>query len=212
MPINTVPTLTLDIGTRTGWAIIKTADNSKITDHKLLLSGTWLLADHKSLQAQRMAGYERTNDVRYAQLSANLEGHVQCYSIMRIVFEDVQFCRSQMQAQLWASLRAAIWAIAQQYGMMQIEAVPVGTLKKFATGSGSADKLEMAKALSNYYPGSKIVERDGDVILCQEDGTMMDDNEVDAIWLARYTASADRGERAFLTTYDRKHAKHPGKK
>jgi hypothetical protein len=34
----------------------------------------------------------------------------------------------------------------------------------------------------------------------------MDDNEVDAIWLARYTAAVDRGEASFVGAHQRKAA------
>ena len=38
----------------------------------------------------------------------------------------------------------------------------------------------------------------------RRNGRPLDDNEVDAIWLARYTAAVDRGEEDFLGVYQRK--------
>ena len=45
---------------------------------------------------------------------------------------------------------------------------------------------------------------DAETGVLRRNGRLLDDNEVDAIWLARYTAAVDRGEEDFLGVYQRK--------
>ena len=100
--------------------------------------------------------------------------------VERIVFEDVQFVRSQGEAQLWATLRTAIW-VAIEGTAVAIFVVHVATLKKFATGNGRAKKPDMARALCQAEPQQFHLDGDGKVRAT--DGSLVDDNEVDAIWL-----------------------------
>lgn len=86
-----------------------------------------------------------------------------------------------MQAQLWASLRAAVWLHGRDG--LQIDCVPVGTLKKFATGNGSATKDLMAKALGCVVTATGIKSRPFSFTL---DGRDIDDNEIDAKHLLRF--------------------------
>lgn len=180
-------TLTLDIGTLTGWALFSGDD---------VTSGTFRLATDEELQTQREKGEERTQDIRFKRFFAFLQTHLDA-GVQRVVYEDVQFVSNQMQAQLWASLRAAIWALAQMYPI-QIRCVPVQTLKKFATGTGHALKPEMAKALAS--KDSKYgLNPDGS--LSKDGGISVDDNEVDALWLLHYTKAVDSGEKDFASPY-----------
>lgn len=84
-----------------------------------------------------------------------------------VVFEDVQFSSYTLQVQMWASLRTSVWLAFSSE--VTVECVPVGTLKKFATGTGSAGKDLMKKHLLLQHPEWKKVE--------------LDDNAVDALWL-----------------------------
>ena len=139
---------------------------------------------------QRREGKERTLDIRFARLFALIIRFIKENGVERIVFEDVLFSSTQMQGQLWASLRSVIWAISQEHPL-QIFGIPVGTLKLFATGSGSAKKSEMANALAAVEPGSTVEMSGENVFLRKSNGAMADDNEIDAIWIARYTMGAD---------------------
>jgi len=188
-------TLTLDISTHTGWALL---DQGTIVS-----SGTIHLATEEELMRQRKEGKERTLDMRFGRLHQFICANIKEHGIERIVFEDVQFSSTQMQGQLWASLRSAIWAIYQMTPI-QIFGVPVGTLKHFATGSGSAQKIDMAKALAILVPDTQVEQKGEVVFFRHKDGRLADDNEVDAIWLARYTHAVDRGEQDFLGVYQRK--------
>jgi hypothetical protein len=119
----------------------------------------------------------------------------------RLVFEDVRFVRGPDQMQLWASLRAAIWVIASRLGLV-VSCVSVQTLKIFATGIRSATKDQMAQALAKASPTQYVADPETGTL--HRAGISMDDNEVDALWLARYAAAVDRGEEAFLSVYARK--------
>ena len=185
-------TLTLDIGTDTGWVVME--------DGLPLRSGTLHLATDDELELQRKEGRERTLDIRYSRIYAFIKEQVQ-EGVVRIVFEDVEFASTRMQAQLWTSLRTAIWAAALLNPHISVFGVPVATLKQFAAGNGHVQKPEMARALVNLLPGS--YQLDGERVR-KLDGSPADHNEVDAIWLALYTQAVDRGQRSFLGLHQRK--------
>jgi Holliday junction resolvasome RuvABC endonuclease subunit len=187
-----VRTLALDLGTRTGWALM--------AGQEIIESGTELLASEEELRQQRREGKERTAEIRFARFLDFVALELAA-GVTRIVFEDVIFAGSQAQTQLWASLRAVIWVAARRSNL-DVFCVPVATLKVFATGNGSAKKLEMALALALAQPAQYAA--DAETGLLRRNGRPLDDNEVDAIWLARYTAAVDRGEEDFLGVYQRK--------
>lgn len=187
-------TLTFDLGTHTGWALI--------VGHHVVDSGTVLLATDEELAAQQKEGRERTMDIRFVRFLEFLESK-SSQGASRFVFEDVLFTRGAAQAQLWSSLRAAIWAAALR-AKTPVFCVPVATLKKFASGNGGAQKEEMAKALATAEPGQyTLLPATGAL---RGNGRAMDDNEVDAIWLARFTLAVDRGEQKFCGVHQRKAA------
>lgn len=172
-------------------------------DGKILASGTWVLATQDELQRQRETGKERTGDIRFFRLLEMLRQEIR-NGMDRIVFEDVQFDKSQAQAQVWATLRTAIWVAAEK-SAVELFGVQVATLKKFATGNGRAKKPDMALALCQAEPQQFHLDRDGNIRTT--DGRLVDDNEVDAIWLGRYTEAVDRGEAEFLSGHQRKLAR-----
>jgi hypothetical protein len=148
--------LALDLGTKTGWAML---------DEGIVTGGTWTLAKPKEIATQKAMNLHRCCDMRPARLIAFIRGVL---PVDVVYFEDVQFLSTQYQAQLWASLRCVVTLLHPE---VRLVAVPVGTLKKFATGFGNAKKEDMAKAL----PGGIMVANEAG------DGfRAMDDNEVDA--------------------------------
>ena len=161
------PILALDLGTKTGMSF-RSVDG--------VFSGTtWKLATDKQLRTARIGGLDRAGDVRIPELKRKISESLDNLSVghterVLIVFEDVQFLSSQMQSQLWASFRTVVWMAAQERQLDTLP-VPVGTLKKFATGHGGATKEMMAAALSKVEP---------------QFSTDWDDNQVDARWLRRY--------------------------
>lgn len=148
--------LALDLGTKTGWALL---------DGEVITGGTWTLAKPKEIATQKAANLHRCCDMRPARLMAFIRGVM---PVDEIYFEDVQFLSTQYQAQLWASLRCIVTLLYPEVGIV---AVPVGTLKKFATGFGNAKKEQMAAALVG---GIMVANEKGDGFRA------MDDNEVDA--------------------------------
>jgi len=190
-----VRTLALDLGTQTGWALM--------AGQEIIESGTELLASEEELRQQRREGKERTAEIRFARFH-DFVALEMAAGVTRIVFEDVIFAGSQAQTQLWASLRAVIWVAARRSNL-DVFCVPVATLKVFATGDGSAKKLEMAQALALAQPAQYAA--DPETGMLRRNGRLLDDNEVDAIWLALYTAAVDRGEEDFLGVYQRKAAR-----
>lgn len=151
--------LALDYGTKTGFAY------GDIKQNHCTSFGTWTLAKPKEITIWGKDRLTRQCDPRISRLA----GHLRAFPLTNfIVFEDVQFASSTYQVQLWASLRAAGWlSFPHGFGW---ECVPVGALKKFATGSGSADKGQMESALRQ-----KIVLP-----------ALTDDNAIDAIWIWRW--------------------------
>lgn len=157
-------TLALDLGTKTGYAV----GNSR----RIIESGTWTLAGAKELRAQKLAGANRSGDCRFFRLMEHIAKTINRHNISRIIFEDVIFFTSTSQTQLWASLRSAIWAIKSANPHIETECVHVGTLKKFATGNGRADKAEMNRAAIGKFPSIAL--------------TNADDNQIDALWLLEF--------------------------
>ena len=153
-------TLALDLGTTTGWALWKEGT---------VTSGSWLLATPKELRQQRKRGGERRGDLRFHRLREHIAAAIAAHGIEQIIFEDVLFLSSQAQSQLWASLRAAVWCYSIQ---VSVDCVHTGTLKKFATGNGNADKAAMVAALGALpAPWNRPVG---------------DHNEADALWILRW--------------------------
>lgn len=146
--------LSLDIGTNTGWAYNQGGS---------FFAGSWKLATAKEVTTWNKVRLNRRRDPRIERLCKHV-GALGIFDV--IVFEDVQFASTTYQCQLWAGLRSSAWicGLAQHF-----EAVPVGTLKKFATGHGSADKAAMSRALKSQHPKLWKAE--------------YSDDAIDAIWL-----------------------------
>jgi crossover junction endodeoxyribonuclease RuvC len=147
--------LAIDLGTKTGWAL---------WEDGVTTSGTWVLAKAKEITELRAKDLDRCCDFR----ASRLRQHILSVNPNWIYFEDVQFATSLLQVQLWSSLRAMVWLSANETA--RVKAVDVGTLKKFATGKGNADKPHMLEAA--ILKGFKSIGAD--------------DNEVDAWHLLQY--------------------------
>jgi Holliday junction resolvasome RuvABC endonuclease subunit len=159
--------LALDLGTKTGWAHLAWG---------VVYSGTQSLATEKELREMRKLDLDRCCDIRIKRLYE----FIQSFDFVdHIYFEDVEFQSSRAQTQLWASLRAMV---ILQHPQRIVRAVPVGTLKKFATGKGNAKKEQMAAALPNC--GLALEEK------------VRDDNEVDALHLLNFAIKELNGSSA----------------
>jgi hypothetical protein len=144
----------IDIGTKTGYAM-NIGPNFQ--------AGTWKLASASEVAKWGKERLTRRKDPRVERLCERFST-LPMFDV--IVVEDVQFGSTTYQAHLWAGLRSAVWLCAKA---RHFDAVPVGTLKKFATGSGAADKDAMSAALKRQHTELWRTE--------------YDDNAIDAIWL-----------------------------
>lgn len=166
-----VRVLALDLGTRTGYAKI---------DAQGLQVGTATLASAKELTGSMKW---RDWDIRFTRLAAFVVDWFMeepSDEPVHIVWEDVQFVHSSQQINVWTTLRSAVWAATWfvrwrfSTASVTLHAVPVGTLKKFATGSGAAGKDGMLRAA--------VAQKK----LTPEQADALDDNAVDALWLMHY--------------------------
>lgn len=130
--------LALDLGTRTGYTYFD--------PHEGLVCSAWKLASPKEIKSWGESRLSRRCDPRIDRLFDLVSTLHSKHLFDVIIFEDVCFASSTYQVQLWSALRAAVWLCGVPGKLPYFEAVPVGTLKKFATGSGSADKSQMLAA------------------------------------------------------------------
>lgn len=165
--------LGIDLGTKTGYAF---ASGGTIGE-----CGTWILSKPKEITYARKLRLDRRCDPRFLRLYDNLLNFHLANPLDYVIFEDVQFAVTVMATQLWSSLRSAVWLLSR-HGV-QIDCVPVGSLKKFASGNGGADKSEMARSLSKADPRFKLV---GGIIQDSLTLEFLTDDAVDAIWLAKW--------------------------
>ena len=142
--------LALDLGTTTGWASFNTEYP------KLMVSGTWKLKPRR----------EESSGMRYIKFINSLNQFKNQADI--VVFEDVKRHLGTYAAHIYGGLLShlQVWCVTND---VQFTGIPVGTIKKFATGKGNAGKPLMVKA------ACKLSGRD-----------ITSDDEADAICLLNY--------------------------
>jgi hypothetical protein len=149
--------LALDLGTTTGWALRGSDDR--------ITSGTM------TFRPSRFEGggmrYLRFNG--WLQEIARLGG-----PFHRIVFEEVRRHVGTDAAHVFGGLLATLTAWAEMHSI-PYEGVPVGTIKRFATGKGNADKAAMIAAMK------------------ARGFTPADDNEADALALLLWATDTRGG-------------------
>ena len=149
--------LALDLGTTTGWAL-RQSDGS-------LTSGT------ECFRPQRFEG----GGMRFLRFKRWLnEVRSACHRIDAVYFEEVRRHAGVDAAHAYGGFMGHLTAWCEHHNI-PYQGVPVGTIKKHATGKGNAGKTEMIAA-------------------AQARGhTPQDDNEADALALL-YWAIAMEGE------------------
>jgi hypothetical protein len=149
--------LALDLGTATGWAL-RTRD-----DH--ITSGTM------TFKPSRFEG----GGMRYLRFHGWLREMLDLAGpIDRIVFEEVRRHIGTDAAHVFGGLLATLTSWAE-LNTIPYEGVPVGTIKRFATGKGNADKAAVIAAMQarGFHPA--------------------DDNEADALALLLWATSSTGG-------------------
>jgi Holliday junction resolvasome RuvABC endonuclease subunit len=142
--------LALDLGTTTGWALRDRT--GRIT------SGS------QSFKPQRFEG-GGMRFLRFKRWLTELKAHAE--GIDTLVFEEVRRHVSTDAAHAYGGFLATLTAWCEHHGI-PYQGVPVGTIKKHATGKGNASKDEMMAAMRarGYLP--------------------TDDNEADALALLHW--------------------------
>lgn len=138
--------LALDLGTTTGWCLGEFGGATA--------SGVW------GLKPNRFEG----GGMRFVKFRAELAKVHAALVVDQVFFEEVRRHAGTDAAHIYGGLMAHLteWCEANR---IPYEGVPVGTIKKFATGKGNADKAAMMAAVQSW--GHNPV----------------DDNEADAIAL-----------------------------
>lgn len=140
--------LALDLGTKCGFCV---------GNDKNSMSGVW------ELKHDRFSG----GGMRYVRFRSRLNEIKAAIPIERVVFEEVRRHRGTDAAHVYGGLMAVLTEWCEE-NSIPYEAVPVGTIKKFWTGSGAASKEAMLEE-------------------CAERGmAVADDNEADAVALFHY--------------------------
>lgn len=186
--------LALDLGTKTGWALRKELRQPINRVDYVRYGGTWNLSDPESVKIARAEGWDRRCDGRFNTLCFNIQQMVEDHEVGAVVFEDVLFSQTTLQTQLWATFRAAIWAVrrwhpvaegageSNNFGQFHIDCLNTATLKKISTGHGNADKAMMSAHLLKRYPDQFVKNQKPteNCFLLRKTGERVDDNEVDA--------------------------------
>lgn len=138
--------LALDLGTKTGWAteLGSGMENFKLTKF-----------DSAVMRLTYFRGFL----------------HQVCtdHKITMIVFEEVRYHRAIDAAHLYSAFLTVLELYAYDNGI-RYKGVGVGTIKKHATGKGSAKKDAMIIAANKLYPSINVI----------------DDNHADALCLYHY--------------------------
>lgn len=150
-------TLALDLGLLLGWCL---------TDGHVYDGGVW------DLKSNRFEG----GGMRYLRFRRQLRAMLK-HDVGQVVYEEVRGHRGVDAAHVYGGLQAVL---TEECELQEIpyESVPVGTLKKFATGKGNSNKEAMIEAAQRLWPHIEIV----------------DDNQADAMLLARYVVERLNGE------------------
>ncbi len=151
--------LALDLGTSTGWALRKPDDYTS--------SGTVLL------KHTRFDG----GGMRFLRFRRWLEDVDQdAGPIEAVFFEEVRRHIGTDAAHIYGGLLAVLTAWCEEH-LVAYQGVPVGTIKRFATGKGNADKAAVIEAMRarGFNPG--------------------DDNEADALAILLWAIETRGGVR-----------------
>lgn len=142
-------TLALDLGTKTGWAL----GGADVP----VVSGV------QSFANDRFSG----GGMRYLRFRRWLDEIAGAHRLSRVSFEEVRAHRGTDAAHVYGGLMGQLTAWCEEKAL-PYGAVPVGTIKRFATGKGNAGKPAMIAAVESW------------------GFTPADDNEADALALLHY--------------------------
>lgn len=144
---NTTTILALDLATVTGWAV---------TSCGIVTSGTVSFAPKRGDGA----------GIRFLRFRRWFRDMLESEKPEQVFYELVQRHVSTYAAHAYGGFLAHVQAECEAKGV-PYSGIPVGTIKKQATGKGNADKAAMIAAAAARWPDQKIA----------------DDNQADALWI-----------------------------
>lgn len=122
--------LALDLGTHTGWAALVSAGRGSTFS-----SGVW------HFESGRYEG----GGMRYLRFRAQLLEALELVKPEAVVFEEVRRHAGTSAAHVYGGLLGMLTATCEER-KVPYQGVPVGTIKRHATGKGNADKPAMIAA------------------------------------------------------------------
>lgn len=158
MIIKPEPIIAIDPGTNCGWAAV--------TEH-----GTIMASGVFRLQPKR----HESSGMRFVKFRSSLQDLINSVHPGIIAYEEVRRHAGTDAAHIYGGLISILTTVAVDLGI-EYHGIPVGTIKKHATGKGNASKDAMIAAARAKWPNASIE----------------DDNEADARWV---------GHTAFVTLY-----------
>lgn len=146
--------LALDLGRRTGWALLTSSG-----------------AIHSGFEEFKPSRFESSGMalLRFRAFLSNLNEHSNGLDLC--VFEEVRRHKGTTAAHTYGEFLGQLKAWAdEEHVKVPYLGVPVGTIKKFATGKGNSNKAAMIKAVQTTFGHSNVT----------------DDNEADALALLHW--------------------------
>lgn len=139
-------TLSLDLGTTTGFAV---GDGPTILD-----SGVWELPTRATFDPK-----DSNIDRRPAYLAWRVAGVVLDGGVTAIAYEDVNpsTFKSKQAATVYLGLRGALHSAASTTNL-PLHPYPVGTVKRHLAGRGNATKEQMLQAAALKFPKIDILD------------------------------------------------------
>lgn len=142
--------LGIDPGTNCGWAVINGGRRKA--------SGVWNLKP----------GRHEGAGMRFVRLYGYLEQLHEAYAIEAIGYEEVARHRGVAAAHIYGAIVGVVQQVGEKH-TIPYQGIPVGTIKKRATGKGNASKQQMVAAAVHQF--GHLYEAG-------------DDNEADGLWCA----------------------------
>lgn len=143
-------TVSIDPGTQCGWAVLDPAGNR-------IASGTWDLSPRRHESA----------GMRFVKFERSFRDLLNTYPDCIVAYEEVRRHAGTDASHIYGGLLATLQRVClTRSTVLEHVGVPVGTVKKHATGKGNAPKEAMIAAAEARWGV-----------------TMSSDNEADALWV-----------------------------
>ena len=139
--------LGIDPGTKCGWAILDGG--------RRVASGVW------DLSAKRHEG----GGMRYVRLRGYLREVFESSKIEAVAYEEVRRHMGVDAAHVYGGITAVISSVCESWKpKIPYRAIPVGTVKKLATGKGNASKGQMIEAARERFDLERVAEDEADAL------------------------------------------------